>query len=418
MIIRILILIMYIYILINALRTFKVSKDFFNPEVVLGFVWCSYIFIYILFIYMENPISMFTLFVIEIYLLLMQAGIFIGDKKFFKSSNKRILKEESIKLNNKINNFILLGMIVWISLYFMEYFKIVRTINIEGTILYKIKITKYLMRIGEIEEPLKFKLLIYLSVFFQQYFYFLYNIKTKYSNTITFKRIGLILLINLTYILSSGSRAPLLGLLMVIVIFHTKNKKIIFLKFLKNIIFRVALFIPIFLFLGNLMKKGATVVKGGTIIYLKKYIFGSLTTFDWFLNNDYQLTYGKRIFRTIYAILYKVNISEPPISIVQKFSNISLSSNLYTIFKPFIQDFDLIGGMFFIFMYGYMYGYIYRKSKTSMLYGHVNILLVPTLIMSFSDETIFKNLSLWIQIIFYLNILYNTNLIGKKLKNK
>jgi oligosaccharide repeat unit polymerase len=135
------------------------------------------------------------------------------------------------------------------------------------------------------------------------------------------------------------------------------------------------------------------------------YLLGSLPAFSGFLRELQEPTYGQELFRTVYVILYKVGITtQPPADLIKEFTNVPFSTNVYTIFQPYIQDFGYFGLVFMIFI-GYLNGYVYVGAfKRDQEFMRVlYCLLMYPIFMSFFQDQYFSLLSMWVQILVILS---------------
>jgi oligosaccharide repeat unit polymerase len=135
------------------------------------------------------------------------------------------------------------------------------------------------------------------------------------------------------------------------------------------------------------------------------YLLGSLPAFSQFLSELQDPTYGQELFRTVYVILYKVGITtQLPVDLTKEFTNIPFSTNVYTIFHPYIQDFGYFGLLFMVFI-GYLNGYVYVGAfkRGSEFMRVLYCLLMYPIFMSFFADQYFSLLSMWVQILVILS---------------
>jgi len=138
---------------------------------------------------------------------------------------------------------------------------------------------------------------------------------------------------------------------------------------------------------------------GNTQLNFMQYLLGPLSAFDRFLSEPSYLHFGENVFRTIYAILYKLEISNvPPQNSLQNFIAVPFLTNVYTVYQTYILDFGFIGAIFFIFLFGLFHSSLYYKAKTGdPYYIYFYAVLIHPLITSFFSDQYFSILSHWMQ---------------------
>jgi len=106
--------------------------------------------------------------------------------------------------------------------------------------------------------------------------------------------------------------------------------------------------------------------------------------------------YGENVFRFIYAINYKLGLSNhKPVSTFLPFINVGTGTNTYTILYPFYKDFGLAGVGVFAVIIGLIMGYIYNKAENgNLLYIVIYAFLIYQIMMQYAAEMFFTNLSL------------------------
>lgn len=385
-------------ILITALFINIIIKDKLNPINVNISAVTVVVVMYFLnsrdFIKINNITFIISLFSI----LLFQFGFYFGTKVCIKKEKKKIKKFENSK--KKLKVLFIVSFIIFL-LFIVELYFQVKRITYTNNIVGKAKIWYHLVRHGEIKAPYIYVLMSYYSVFFRQVVIYLYVTKYDY---LFLKRLYLIL--GLFILIIGGSRINLIMFIIIITyINYLQNKS------LKKILLAIPITLGLFLYIGLLQNKIQNIKQTFSI-----YILGGIKGLDIFLQKDFVILYGERTFRSIKAILYKIGIiNSKPIELIQEYSNDSnLNSNVFTVLKPYIEDFGILGGMCCFFLIGFLYGKVYRKYRNGNLkYMHLNALLVAGLLFYFFDDNLIKVLSTWIQILFYLYLFYNKKIFSK-----
>ena len=109
--------------------------------------------------------------------------------------------------------------------------------------------------------------------------------------------------------------------------------------------------------------------------------------------------FGSRTFAFFYAVLSKLGIGhftvEPKL---QEFVMVPMTTNVYTVFQPFYEDFGYRGVAFFATVYGVFTGWLYRMFRdggviSRCMYAYV----AEILILQFFQENLILSLSVFFQ---------------------
>ena len=99
-----------------------------------------------------------------------------------------------------------------------------------------------------------------------------------------------------------------------------------------------------------------------TILYkFKSYAFGSVPAFDyWIKNRDFQgLTFGQSTFLGIFDL---IGLADKKIGVYEDyFYTRDIATNVYTVFRGLILDFDIIGSLAIFIILGIIFGFAKKK---------------------------------------------------------
>ncbi len=121
---------------------------------------------------------------------------------------------------------------------------------------------------------------------------------------------------------------------------------------------------------------------------------------------DVSQQFGSHTFETIYLFLKRFGFHVVVNVKLQEFVYVPISTNVYTIFQPFYQDFGQAGVSFFAFVYGLLSGWAYRQFRNGTALGKcLYTYIAHVLILQFYQENIMLSLVIFIQFIFFVVIL-------------
>jgi len=135
------------------------------------------------------------------------------------------------------------------------------------------------------------------------------------------------------------------------------------------------------------------------------YIMSPSVAFEW---AQEKLTdqYGTFSFAFFYAFASKLGMGNFYVQQqLQEFVFVPISTNVYTVFQPYYEDFGFRGVAFFASVWGVFTGWIYRMCKDNMPYAKcLYAYLTVPLVMQFYQESLIVNLSILIQfsVLFWL----------------
>lgn len=114
--------------------------------------------------------------------------------------------------------------------------------------------------------------------------------------------------------------------------------------------------------------------------------------------------FGSRTFAFFYAFVTKLGIANYTIEPkLQPFVFIPVSTNVYTVYQPFFQDFGYKGVAFFASVYGVFTGWVYRKFKNGgAIFKCLYAYIAEILVLQFFQENLILSLSTLFQYLFVI----------------
>lgn len=173
----------------------------------------------------------------------------------------------------------------------------------------------------------------------------------------------------LNVILSSG-RGALIALVSAIlfdiyIIRKQSGKKIFSREMIKYGIMGVVLFFVAFRVLGNMTGNSAVLSVWES---LSIYAGSSILCLDTFLQSDWNISayIGQYTFKGIYNILGMLGVAVPHVSNHFEMVRWShYSSNVYTSFHPYLQDFGIIGALIVQLLIGLLFGFVWARYNST-----------------------------------------------------
>ena len=203
----------------------------------------------------------------------------------------------------------------------------------------------------------------------------------------------------------SGSRAPLIQLFVMFIVFlllfqqqYGKYKKKALLKYILYIVGFSILFLVMFSAIRYLVGRQND---SNIVDYISMYVGGSIQLFDLYLKHPNEaMNNNTEVFGALYNNLIKLGFIDDKELIMHKefrYSNGILLGNVYTSFRAFHHDFGFTGIIIFQVIEGFFYSIYYEKMKrlknksgisaTFILYG---MLMMP-LFEHAIQEQLFSN---------------------------
>ena len=137
------------------------------------------------------------------------------------------------------------------------------------------------------------------------------------------------------------------------------------------------------------------------------------------LSPDISLQPGSHTFQAIYKLLNNWGVGSFVINEkAQDFVFVPISTNVYTIFQPFFEDFKYQGIAFFALIYGTLSGWMYRLYQNGNAVGKViYTFLIYDLVLQFYQENLFLSFIHSCQFVIFV-LLVHQQFIGFNFNNK
>lgn len=133
------------------------------------------------------------------------------------------------------------------------------------------------------------------------------------------------------------------------------------------------------------------------------YLLGPLPSFDIFVRHHETVRLGDNTLRFFWAALDKIGFETPPVPLVHEFVNVPFPSNVYTVYRPYFDDFGLPGAVMVQFFLGLLHGRLYRKlARPDAFYCCLYAFSLYPLAMQFFQDQYLSLLSLWLQTVVVL----------------
>ena len=134
---------------------------------------------------------------------------------------------------------------------------------------------------------------------------------------------------------------------------------------------------------------------------------------------DISLQPGSHTFEAVYKLLNKWGFGNFVVNEkLQDFVFVPISTNVYTIFQPFFEDFKYRGIAFFALVYGVLSGWMYRLYQNGNAVGKaIYTYLVYLLTLQFYQENLFLNLVQFSQFVFFV-LLVHQRFVGFSYNSK
>jgi len=131
---------------------------------------------------------------------------------------------------------------------------------------------------------------------------------------------------------------------------------------------------------------------------LQVYVAGPLPAFDRFLHNAPPAAPGEHMLRSVWAATDKLGFDTRPAPLVQEFVDVPYPTNVYTVYRPYIEDLGLAGALAAPLLLGVLHGALYRRARSgSLLFVCLYSLSLYPLVMQFFQDQYFSLLSQWLQ---------------------
>lgn len=174
---------------------------------------------------------------------------------------------------------------------------------------------------------------------------------------------------------------------------------------LRNIVLLFLVFFGFALVLQQLRAFEDDVVTVNT--FMSMYLMSGAAAFD--VTDFPDPTYwGENTFRLYYAIMHSIGGSDvPPVNTVLEFTNVGVLTNIYTSMYPFYVDFKTGGVLIFALITGAFMGFLSKKAHTGGQIQQIQYAYFSSyIILQFTGEFLFTNLSLTLQLMLYAALPY------------
>ncbi len=180
-----------------------------------------------------------------------------------------------------------------------------------------------------------------------------------------------------------------------------------YIKLRSIVIWAIVIFFVFFLF--NFVREMQSDDKPGTAMsildFISMYILSPPVAFG-MVDIDVSQQFGSHTFQTIYLFLQRFGYDVEVNTKLQEFVNVPISTNVYTVFQPFYQDFGYPGIPLFALVYGLLSGWAYRQFRNGNGIGKcLYTYIAQVLVLQFYQENIMMSLVAFIQFIFFVTIM-------------
>lgn len=378
----------------------KVFKTLIAPPVVLTLIWSIVLIGFALLVRVDADVLLFMFFVICSIILFSIGYLISTNGKVYKLSF--LTKTIQDRSNKDIH--------IKISLYLIVFFECIVVLNGIISAIRFTTVNNYgnfllSLRIGILSNKLVLgSLFSYTGVFAIVLFLYMYTHLLNCKKNKTILVVQGIIAFSFGLINSGRSYIYIIIIPLLIIYYYSSEnnyKKII--KIIKY------LFIVILIFLlYSYFKSSENILQ----IYddLKLYLFGSIDGFLQWFTGGFKYLDGKNSFRFFIEIMNAFGLTNIDTNLVEKsvlIFNGTSSTNVYTIFKYYINDFGVVYCLLIVFLLGLVYGYLMKKvtRKFSVKnFVFLSIMYYPLIFSFFSDQYLSLT-STWIQIYFWLFII-------------
>jgi oligosaccharide repeat unit polymerase len=128
------------------------------------------------------------------------------------------------------------------------------------------------------------------------------------------------------------------------------------------------------------------------------YLLGSLAGLDAWMAAPGPLEWGLNAFRSLLAVGSALGLPVPVMPLVKEYVFVPEPTNVYTVLRPYLEDYGRMGAVVFLAFFGWMHARLYRAAQSRdprwvILYA---ISLYPLLMQFFQDQY-FSLLTTWAQ---------------------
>ncbi len=219
--------------------------------------------------------------------------------------------------------------------------------------------------------------------------------------------------LSLTYAIFSSGRTPLFCLVLMVLGILAIQRRI-------RPLHAILVFVPVaaatFAFVAVAMLKGgsATATFDENLITVTDsflgYLLSPLPAFSGEVGAPPPPGLGENTFRFFFALFERLGAPVNAVPLIQEFTDVPMSTNVYTVFQPYFVDFRWPGAMIAMLLLGGVHGFVYERAASRrpyfvFLYG---ALMYP-LFMQFFQDQYMNLLSTWLQIGLITAIVYSVH---------
>ncbi len=395
------------------------SKKLFHPSVLFSLLWAIIVmmqFVVSKFVLTElYPISFETYFFVSLATLAFSLGAAYINHQLKNVIEQHSLKEKSVhQIGVFYRLFFTVIVIVGLPFYLKSIFNIYKASNLDNIF---IGIRSELIY-GELDiGPTKYLVSFSIVIFAINYFVFLQN-RTMQNRLILLLSFTIAMVYTVFY---TGRTSLFMILAIYLGINNFMNSK----NFIKKVFLMMLFFTVLFSIVGIVYEKGGSAEDGlssnvsSSFEYTSLYLVSPLNAMDYKHNQGEKPDYSGNNTLGFFVKLAE-NIQLLPKSkardIADEYVFIPYPTNVYTIFRAYIQDFGKGYALFIMMILGALQSYLYLKAANTKSLRYVlyySFLLFP-LMLSFFRDHYFTVFSSWLKIVIYVEVFL---LLDKHLPN-
>src|SRR5258705_172224 len=118
---------------------------------------------------------------------------------------------------------------------------------------------------------------------------------------------------------------------------------------------------------------------------------------------------GLNTMRSISALLQTLGFHSTAVPLVQPYIDVPMSTNVYTIYHPYIKDFGPVGAPAVLFVLGWIHAALYRRATVrnpDALFVFLFAVSLFPLVMQVFQDMYFSLLSMWLQYATYAVLMF------------
>lgn len=171
----------------------------------------------------------------------------------------------------------------------------------------------------------------------------------------------------------------------------------------KGIVTAIGCMVAIFFFINYSLAQSSGTKEMDFMEFFACYVTSPPVAFER-IQPELEGQFGSHTFQYFYLFLDRWGLGHFVVNQrIQDFVFVPVSTNVYTIFQPFFEDFEYKGIAFFAFVYGVLSGIAYRFYINGSSMGKcIYALVVEILVLQFYSESFIQNLVLSLQFIFFV----------------